>query len=101
MDWKQEAERIRQEQALDSEVLAALLNAPPEHLDAIVKAVEPLVRQGHLSITPYDWGPVMARLRSLEYSWPGPKCEQCGSPLGEEGSSNNYGSGICWFCYEG
>lgn len=99
MDWPSEARRIRNEEALESEVIAALLNAPPEHLAAVIEATLHGVRSGYYSITPYDWRPAMARLRTLNRPWPGPTCTQCGSPLGDEDSNNNY-AGMCWFCNE-
>lgn len=99
MDWSQEAQRIQAEQALDSEVLAALLNAPPDQLLALIDATHHGVLSGYYSLSPYDWRPVLARLRALNHPWPGPTCRQCGSPLGDEDSNNNY-DGMCWFCIE-
>jgi hypothetical protein len=101
VDWTQTAQKIANEEALESEVIAALLNAPPDQLPTIVDAVDSAVRSGYIAITPLDWRPALQRLRSLGTPWPGPTCQQCGSPLGEEDSNNNYGPGICWFCWEG
>lgn len=100
MDWQQEAQRIKNQQAMESEVIAALLNAPLDQLPIVVDAVESGVRSGYIAISPYDWRPAMVRLRSLDFAWPGPQCQQCGSPLGDENSNNNYGPGMCWFCNE-
>ena len=100
MDWPHEVQRIKNQEALESEVIAALLHAPPDNLPAIVDAVNSAVRSGHYSISPHDWRPALARLRTLNHPWPGPTCQQCGSPLGDEDSNNNYGPGICWFCNE-
>jgi hypothetical protein len=99
MDWPQEAQRIKNQQTLESEVIAALLRAPAEHLTVIIEAVDQGVRTGYYSLSPHDWRPALARLRTLNYRWPGPTCEQCGSPLGDEDSNNNY-EGMCWFCNE-
>jgi hypothetical protein len=99
MDWSREAQRIKSEQALESEVIAALLNAPPDQLPTIIEAVDHSVRTGYYSISPYDWRPAMLRLHDLNIPWPGSTCEQCGSPLGDEDSNNNY-DGMCWFCNE-
>ena len=101
MDWDQTIQRIRDLKALESEILGAIENAPPEQLPAILQAVAAGVSSGGIIITSYDWVPALRRLKALDISWPGPLCEQCGSPLGEEGSDNNYGSGICYFCWEG
>lgn len=99
MDWSQEAQRIRNEQALESEVIAALLNAPADQLPTIIGATQHSVQNGYYSISPYDWRPAMLRLHDLNIPWPGSTCEQCGSPLGDEDSNNNY-DGMCWFCHE-
>lgn len=99
MDWPQAAQRIKNEQALESEVIAALVNAPPDQLPTIIDATQHSVRSGYYSISPYDWRPAMLRLRTLNQPWPGPTCQQCGSPLGNEDSNNNY-DGMCWFCNE-
>ena len=99
MDWSQAAQRIKSEQALESEVIGALLNAPPEHLPTIIEATHHSVTTGYYSISPHDWRPALARLRTLNHPWPGSTCEQCGSPLGDEDSNNNY-DGMCWFCNE-
>ena len=101
MDWDQTIQRIRDGRALESEILGAMLNAPPEQLPGILDAVAAGVRTGAIVITSYDWNPALIRLKALNIPWPGPTCEQCGSPLGEEGSDNNYGSGICYFCWGG
>lgn len=99
MDWEQEAQRIRELKALESEIISAIINVPTDQLSLIVSAVESGVNTGDISITPYDWRPAMARLRSLDFAWPGQQCQQCGSPLGGEDSNNNYGPGMCWFCH--
>lgn len=100
MDWLAEAERIKSEQALDHEVVAAFVHAPTQALPSVIEATAAIVESGTLILTPWDWQPVMARLRKEGVEWPGPRCQQCGSPLGGEGSNNNYEPGLCWFCLE-
>lgn len=100
MDWAATAQKIRNQEASQTEVIEALLNVPEDHLPIVVEAVDHGVRSGAISITPYDWRPALTRLHELSYPWPGPLCGQCASPLGEEDSNNNYGPGTCWFCWE-
>lgn len=101
MDWEQTARRIEELKAQESEILGAIMSAPPEQLPRILGAVASAVRTGSVVITSYDWRPALNRLISLSIPWPGPQCQHCGAPLGEPGSENNYGSGVCYFCWEG
>lgn len=90
-------QRIKDQQATRDEILFALSTCPPEALSPLVEAVAGSVAEGNLSLTPFEWRPVLRRLGQLHLSWPGPACEQCGSPLGDPDSDNNFG-GLCYYC---
>ncbi len=93
MDWQQEIRRIHAQQATQTEILQALTTAPESVLPDLLEAVADGVQEGDIAITPMDWKPVLQRLKGLRIAWPGPLCEQCGSPR-----EDAPGQDLCYFC---
>ncbi len=93
MDWQQEIRRIQASLATQIEILQALTTAPEPVLSHLLEAVADGVQEGDIALTPMDWRPVLQRLKGLQVAWPGPLCEQCGSPREDAPSQD-----LCYFC---